>query len=102
MINQSIYASRINLLFNYLIIYKLKYNRNNTAAPRGKKKLMFHKKYNQECYYDSYILFQITDKLNSLFIVNNKIINSIRGIGFNIIQKKTLIKDKISNFDMGF
>jgi len=62
----------------------------------------FCKKYNQECYYDSYILFQITDKLNSLFMVNNKIINSIRGIGFNIIQKKTLIKDKISNFAMGF
>ena len=62
----------------------------------------FCKKYNQECYYDSYILFQINDKLNSLFMVNNKIINSIRGIGFNIIQKKTLIKDKISNFAMGF
>ena len=63
--------------------------------------LEFCKKYNQECFYDSYRLFQVTDKLNTLFMINDNVTNSIRGIGFNLIQNRSLIKNKITNFAMG-
>ena len=62
----------------------------------------FCKKYNQECYYDSYRLYQITDKLNSIFMLNNNVIHIIRGTGFDLIQNKSAIKNKITNFAMGF
>ena len=61
----------------------------------------FCKSYNQKTYYDSYRLFQITDKLNSFFMLDNKITSIIRNIGFGIIQKKPNLKKQISNFAMG-
>ena len=62
----------------------------------------FCKKYNEKCYYDSFRLFQITDKLNGLFKQNNFFINSSRAIGFNIIQRSKRLKKFITNFAMGF
>ena len=61
----------------------------------------FCKRYNQECFYDAYRLFQITDKLNSLFMTNNIILKGIRTFGLDFIQGKTELKKKISNFAMG-
>ena len=57
--------------------------------------------YHQACFYDAFRLFQITDKLNSLFMVENRILNGFRDIGFNIIENNSNLKKQISNFAMG-
>ena len=62
----------------------------------------FCKLYHNDCYYDSYRLFQITDKLNSIFMSESKILSSFRNFGFGIINKKDNLKNKITNFAMGF
>ena len=59
------------------------------------------KKYNQECFYDAYRLFQITDKLNSIFMSKNPAINLMINCGFDFIQNKSKIKKQITNFAMG-
>ena len=62
----------------------------------------FCKEYNEKCYYDSFRLYQVTDKLNGIFKQNNFFINSSRAIGFNIIQRSKRLKKFITNFAMGF
>ena len=64
--------------------------------------LEYCKKYHEECFYDAYRLFQITDKLNSLFMSDNTVLSSVRSLGFNFIQNRTKLKKQISNFAMGF
>ena len=63
--------------------------------------LSFCKKYHDECFYDTYRMYNITDKLNNLFIKDAQIINSLRGIGFEFIEKNNFLKKNISNFAMG-
>ena len=63
--------------------------------------LNYCKTYHDKCYYDSYRMYNITDKLNSLFISDSKIIKLLRGIGFEIIEKNNFLKKSISNFAMG-
>ena len=46
-------------------------------------------------------MYNITDKLNNLFIKDAPIINSLRGIGFEFIEKNNFLKKNISNFAMG-
>ena len=58
--------------------------------------------YNENCYYVSFMLYQITDKLNGIFKNNNFFINNSRAIGFNIIQRSKRLKKFITNFAMGF
>jgi len=62
----------------------------------------FCKEYNEKCYYDTFTLYQVTDKLNGLFKKNSFFINSSRAIGFNIIQRSKVLKKSITNFAMGF
>ena len=62
----------------------------------------FCKTYNDNCYYDSFRLYQVTDKLNGIFKKNNFFINSSRAIGFNIIQRSKRLKKFITNFAMCF
>lgn len=62
----------------------------------------FCKAYNEKCYYDSFRLYQVTDKLNGLFKQNNFFTNSFRAIGFNLIQRSRRLKKFITNFAMGF
>jgi 2-polyprenyl-6-methoxyphenol hydroxylase-like FAD-dependent oxidoreductase len=59
------------------------------------------KQYNDLSYVDAYILFQVTDKLNSIFLSNNIISNNIRKFGFGLIDKNKNIKKLISNYAMG-
>tara|TARA_B110000438_G_scaffold301125_1_gene355203 strand:- start:1156 stop:2343 length:1188 start_codon:yes stop_codon:yes gene_type:complete len=59
-------------------------------------------KYQQKAYYDAYTLFQITDKLNSIFLNDSFFANKIREKGFGLINKKGYIKNYITNFAMGF
>lgn len=60
------------------------------------------KRYHDQSFYDSYSLYQITDKLNSVFINDAFLINQIRKFGFNLIEKNHNIKKNITNFAMGF
>ena len=64
--------------------------------------IQFCKAYNEKCYYDSFRLYQVTDKLNGLFKQNNFFTNSFRSIGFNLIQRSRRLKKFITNFAMGF
>ena len=59
------------------------------------------KKYNDLCYNDAFNLYQITDKLNSIFINDSFLVNSIRSLGFNFIEKNKKIKKFITNYAMG-
>ena len=59
------------------------------------------KKYNNESYGDAYSLFQITDKLNSIFLNENVSSKLIRSMGFNIINKNKSLKKFITNYAMG-
>lgn len=58
-------------------------------------------KFNDLCYYDAFNLYQITDKLNSIFINDSFLGNSIRAFGFKTILKSKNIKKIISNYAMG-
>ena len=59
-------------------------------------------KYQQKAYYDAYTLFQITDKLNSIFLNDSFFANKMREKGFGLINKKEFLKNYITNFAMGF
>ena len=60
------------------------------------------KQYHDMSYYDAYSLYQITDKLNSLFLDQKKISTLIRKIGFKLIDNNQTIKQHLSNYAMGF
>tara|TARA_Y100001970_G_scaffold22886_1_gene26689 strand:+ start:29262 stop:30446 length:1185 start_codon:yes stop_codon:yes gene_type:complete len=59
------------------------------------------KSYNDECYFDAYRLYQITDKLDWAFKKNQTHFRFLRSIGFSIINKNPSIKKRIVNFAMG-
>ena len=59
------------------------------------------KKYHDISFYDAYSLYQITDKLNSIFLDDRYIVNSLRRKGFNFIEKNKILKKYITNFAMG-
>jgi hypothetical protein len=46
-------------------------------------------------------MYQITDKLNSIFLLDKPIINNIRKIGFSIINNNKRLNNLISSFAMG-
>jgi len=60
------------------------------------------KEYNDKTFYDAFTLFQLTDKLNGVFLNDKFLINRFRSTGFKIINKNLPIKNYISNFAMGF
>jgi len=59
------------------------------------------KNYHDLSYADTYILYQITDKFNSIFLNDSFVLNRLRQLGFGIIQKNKKIKNYITNFAMG-
>ena len=59
------------------------------------------KKYHNTCYKDIFNLYQVTDKLNSIFISDSLISNEFRSIGFNLIEKNNKLKNFITNYAMG-
>ena len=85
---------------SYIKLYYLSKDSKNIGLSIGTNQ--FCKDYNDNCYYDSFTLYQITDKLNGLFKQNNFFTNSFRAIGFNLIQRSRRIKKFITNFAMGF
>ncbi len=61
----------------------------------------FCKEYQKDNYYKAYRLYQVTDKLDSVFKIQNPIIKLTRTAGINIINKNNKIKNLISDFAMG-
>ena len=57
--------------------------------------------YHNLSYYDAYSLYQVTDKLNSIFLSQSTTINFIRKSGFSFINKSKKIKKQITNYAMG-
>ena len=61
----------------------------------------FCKEYHNENYYRAYRLYQLTDKLDSIFTNQNSIISLCRSFGFGFFQKNKTINNLISDFAMG-
>jgi len=61
----------------------------------------FCKEFHNENFYNAYRLYQITDKLDSIFKIQNPLISIGRKSALNYIQKNKKIKNKISDFAMG-
>ena len=59
------------------------------------------KNYHNLSHHDAYSLYQVTDKLNSLFLSEKITINFIRKSGFSFINKTKKIKKRITNYAMG-
>ena len=62
---------------------------------------LFCKKYHDENYFNAYRLYQITDKLDSVFKSNMPIISTVRSSGIKFINKNKKLKNLISDFAMG-
>ena len=62
---------------------------------------LFCKKYHDENFFNAYRLYQITDKLDSVFKLNMPIINTVRSSGIKFINKNKKLKNLISDFAMG-
>ncbi len=59
------------------------------------------KKYNDLSFYDSFLLYQITDKFNLIFLNDGFLTSLARKKGFKLIENNKLIKNYISGFAMG-
>ena len=64
--------------------------------------LFICQKYHDRSYNDSYALYQITDKLNNIFLKDGLFFNIFREAGFVLINKNYKIKKIITDFAMGF
>jgi len=62
----------------------------------------FNKRYNEKSYFDAFSLFQITDKLNSIFLKDSLMGNVFRKNAFKIIEKNKFLKKHITNYAMGY
>ncbi len=63
---------------------------------------VFCQMYNDKSYFKAFQLFQITDKLNSHFMNSGNIYRTLSKIGFSFIEKNQTLKNKITNYAMGF
>ena len=59
------------------------------------------KNYNDNSFNDAFLLYQITDKLNTIFMMENFFIKNIRKSGFSFIDNNNKINNFISSFAMG-
>ena len=62
----------------------------------------FNKKYNDKSYFNAFSWFQITDKLNNIFLKDGLMANLFRKNGFKIIEKNKFLKKHITNYAMGY
>ncbi|MDC3131672.1 FAD-dependent monooxygenase [Pelagibacteraceae bacterium] len=61
----------------------------------------FCKEYHNNNYYNAYRLYQVTDKLDSIFQNQNSLVTFGRNFGINFLQNNKKIKNIISDFAMG-
>ena len=57
--------------------------------------------YHNNSYKNAYSLYQVTDKLNSIFLNENKIVKNFRSLGIGLIEKNLYLKKLITNYAMG-
>tara|TARA_B100001059_G_scaffold145376_1_gene145313 strand:+ start:215 stop:1387 length:1173 start_codon:yes stop_codon:yes gene_type:complete len=62
---------------------------------------LFCRIYNDKSYHKAFQLFQITDKLNSHFMISRNIYRSLSNVGFDFIEKNHSLKNKITRYAMG-
>ena len=58
------------------------------------------KQYHDKSFQDAFTLYQITDKLNIIFLLENSFIQAIRNFGFNYINYNSSLNNFISSFAM--
>ena len=59
------------------------------------------KNYNNKSFYDAFLLYQITDKLNSAFLNDSIVLKGFRKIGLDFINRNSKVNDLISSYAMG-
>ena len=59
------------------------------------------KKYNNKSFYDAFLLYQITDKINSIFLNEGRFLKGCRQAGINFIDRNLKINELISSYAMG-
>ena len=62
---------------------------------------IFCKAFQKDNYFKAYRLYQITDKVDSIFKSNNTLLNLARSSTINFLGKSKNLKNKISDFAMG-
>ena len=62
---------------------------------------IFCKEFQKDNFFKAYRLYQITDKVDSLFKSDSTIFNHARFSGINLIEKSKKLKNQISDFAMG-
>ena len=62
---------------------------------------IFCKEFHKDNFFKAYRLYQITDKVDSVFKLDNTIFNNIRFSAINLIEKSKKLKNRISDFAMG-
>ena len=80
-------------------LYKLVKKYNSLGLELGDE--IFCKKFQKDNFFKAYRLYQITDKVDTIFKSDNLIFNHARFSAINLIQKSKKLKNRISDFAMG-
>ena len=62
---------------------------------------IFCKEFQKDNFFKAYRLYQITDKVDSIFKFDNTIFNHVRFSAINLIERSKKLKNQISDFAMG-
>ena len=80
-------------------IYNLVKKYNSLGLELGDE--IFCKEFQKDNFFKAYRLYQITDKVDSVFKLDNTIFNHARFSAINLIEKSKKLKNQISDFAMG-
>tara|TARA_B100000963_G_scaffold311497_1_gene288489 strand:- start:1255 stop:2436 length:1182 start_codon:yes stop_codon:yes gene_type:complete len=80
-------------------LYKLVKKYNSLGLELGDE--IFCKEFQKDNFFKAYRLYQITDKVDSIFKLDNTIFNQARFAAINFIEKRKKLKNQISDFAMG-
>ncbi len=80
-------------------LYKLVKKYNSLGLELGDE--MFCKEFQKDNFFKAYRLYQITDKVDTIFKSDNLIFNNARFSAINLIEKSKKLKNRISDFAMG-
>ena len=80
-------------------VYNLVKKYNSLGLELGDE--IFCKEFQKDNFFKAYRLYQITDKVDSVFKLDNTIFNHARFLGINLIEKSKKLKNQISDFAMG-
>ena len=80
-------------------LYKLVKKYNSLGLELGDE--IFCKEFQKDNFFKAYRLYQITDKVDTIFKLDNFIFNQARFSAINLIEKSKKLKNRISDFAMG-